>query len=242
MTVTSKTDIIHLLAKQRRYEHYLEVCTTTTGNCFGTIDRSLFLTRCRLMYNCPGHFDDGLPIDYRRDDFDIAAPLDELRLSRPRFDICLVDSYHTYACSIRDLVEAYILLADGGALVVHDCLPPSVEVASPTWIPGEWCGVSYKAFLDFVVRRNDIDYYTVDTDYGCGVIVKNRHLSARAARLLQRVHRRVSRDTRGKVITGWLEIGDDFSRAFDYFNAHKVTLLQLISVEQFLERVSTANF
>ena len=48
-------------------------------------------------------------------------------------------------------------------------------VASPSPIAGEWCGVSYKAFLDFVLDRNDLDYCTVDIDYGCGVIFQAQH-------------------------------------------------------------------
>ena len=236
-----KTDIIHLLSRQRHYQHYLEICTIITGNYYHEIDRTRFLTCRRLMYYCHDDFNDGLPIDYRQQDFDISPALDQLRSSHQYFDISLVDSHHTYDCSLRDLVEAHALLADGGALVVHDCLPPSVEAASPTWIPGPWCGVSYKAFLDFVVRRDDIDYYTIDADYGCGVIVKNASLSARVARLSLRVRRGLSRDLREKVVRGWLEIGGDFARAFDYFNANKASLLQLISIEQFLERVSSEN-
>ena len=85
-----------------------------------------------------------------------------------------MDGWHTYDCTIRDLTLAYDLLADGGVLVVHDCLPPTELMASPAWVPGSWCGVVYKAFLDFVLARNDLDYCTVNLDYGCGIIVKNR--------------------------------------------------------------------
>jgi hypothetical protein len=159
-----------------------------------------------------------------------------LRSSGQRYDICLVDGYHTYACSQRDLSEAFGLLADGGALVVHDCLPIDAAVASPHWIPDRWCGVTYKAFLDFVARRSDIDYYTVDTDFGCGVVVKDRRWWATAGRLAQRGRRRLSPDARARIIRGWLETGDDLARAFDYFERHKATLLQLISVDQFLDR------
>ena len=56
-------------------------------------------------------------------------------------------------------------------------------MASPTPIGGEWCGVSYKAFLDFVLSRNDLDYCTVDIDYGCGVIFKQRLIDAQGLKL-----------------------------------------------------------
>ena len=85
-----------------------------------------------------------------------------------------MDGWHTYDCTIRDLTPAYDLLAHSGVLVVHDCLPPTELMASPVWIPGSWCGVAYKALFDFVLARNDFDYRTVNADYGCGIIVKNR--------------------------------------------------------------------
>jgi hypothetical protein len=241
VTELKKTEIIHHLAQQKGYRHYLELCTSTTGDFYREIDKSRFLTCRRLMYNCPGNFDDGLPIDYRCEYLEIEPAFHKLRLTGQSFNICLVDGYHTYDCAPRDLAKAYALLVENGALVVHDCLPPSPEAANPTWVSGEWCGVSYKVFLDFVVNRDDIYYYTIDADYGCGVIVKDSRFSARATRLLQRVRRHFADDARAQVIRGWLEIGGDFRRAFEYFNAHKVTLLQLISVEQFLRGVRSES-
>ena len=55
---------------------------------------------------------------------------------------------------------------------MHDCLPPRSEIAVPNYIQGEWCGVSYQAYVDFISQRHDLAVYTVDTDYGCGVIRK----------------------------------------------------------------------
>jgi hypothetical protein len=73
---------------------------------------------------------------------------------------------------MADLVEGFRLIRQGGTLVVHDCLPPRSENAVPNYIQGEWCGVSYQAYVDFISERHDLAVYTVDTDYGCGVIRK----------------------------------------------------------------------
>jgi hypothetical protein len=51
----------------------------------------------------------------------------------------------------------------------------------PKYIPGEWCGVSYRPYVDFISQRNDLAVYTVDTDYGCGVIRKLANPSAGSA-------------------------------------------------------------
>src|SRR5262249_34370891 len=148
------TDLIDVIAKKLNLRSYLELCTRTTGNFYREINRSRFKTSRRLMYNCPVNFDDGLPIDFRSVDFEIKNAIERLKADNDQVEICLVDSWHTYDCSIRDLITAYDLLADGGVLVVHDCLPPNASVASPVPQPGEWCGVSYKAFLDFVLGQN----------------------------------------------------------------------------------------
>src|SRR5260221_1561060 len=176
-----KTDLVHLISKRLSLANYLEVCTQTTGNYYGEIKRWRFNTARRLMYNCPESFDDGLPIDFKSADFDINAATTDLKADPNKIDICLVDGWHTYDLAIRDLTSAYELLEDGGVLVVHDCLPPTESIASPAWIPGPWSGVAYKAFLDFVLARNDLDYCTVDVDYGCGIIFKHRTFNSEKA-------------------------------------------------------------
>ncbi len=169
-----KTDLIHVISKRLDLVNYLELCTYSTGNYYAELDRSRFNAARRLMYNCPENFDDGLPIDFKIADFDISAAISKLKREADKIDICLVDGWHTYDCAIRDLTCAYELLADGGVLVVHDCLPPTELIASPKWVRGQWSGVSYRAYLDFVLARGDLDYCTVDVDFGCGIIFKNR--------------------------------------------------------------------
>ena len=157
----------------RGYRRYLELCCDTTGWLYAKIDRTR-LTDCRrLMYRRPADFAaDGLPIDYRSATLDIGACLDQIADEGPAFDIILVDSWHEYETSRRDLDAAFRLIGPGGTLVVHDCLPPRAEIAGPDFREGEWCGVSYQAYIDFVTARDDLAYCTVDVDYGCGVIEK----------------------------------------------------------------------
>ena len=113
-----------MLAKRFNLSHYLELCTQTTGNYFREVNHRQFNSTRRLMYNSPATFDDGLPIDFKSVDLEIDDAIEKLEKSSYKVDICLVDGWHTYACAIRDLTCAYDILADGGVLVVHDCLPP----------------------------------------------------------------------------------------------------------------------
>src|ERR1022692_2368620 len=105
-----KADLVYIISKKLELTNYLEVCTTLTGNKYAEIDRSRFRTARRLMYNCPDSFDDGLPIDYKIDGFDIADAVNKLKLDANKVDICLVDGWHIYDCASRDLTCAYELL------------------------------------------------------------------------------------------------------------------------------------
>jgi hypothetical protein len=142
-----------------------------------------------------------------------------------RFDIALVDSWHEYGTSWRDLVAAFVLIREGGTLVVHDCLPPRSEIAVPKYIRGEWCGVSYQAYVDFISQRHDLAAYTVDTDYGCGVIRKLARPSSRCA------------TSAGAGLLGdWRSKRGDPLEAFAFFQAHKQVLLNLITTDEFFAR------
>jgi hypothetical protein len=183
-----KVDIVHHLAERYGYRRYLEIATPTTGNYYAAIEPRRFDDCRRLMYRCPPEFDDGLAIDYRCPGADIDPALGSIAAERRRFDIMLVDPFHTYPDSSRDLAAAFALLEAGGTMVVHDCLPPDAAFAAPEFTPGGWCGVTYKAFIDFVVGRRDLRYLTVDTDYGCGVVrkLKRRAVGLFGAPLLAR--------------------------------------------------------
>ena len=139
------------------------------------------------MYRCPPEFDkDGLPIDFRSPDLDISECLRAVRASGIKYDAILVDPFHEYQPSARDIRDAFGLLAPAGTMIVHDCFPREEKIAGPDYVKGEWCGVTYKAYLDFVLARRDLIFCTVDTDYGCGVVRYDAALP-----LSQRLGRRI---------------------------------------------------
>ena len=208
--------------------NYLELCTPTAGRRYGEIDRARFHTARRLMYTCPTDFDDGLPIDYKIANLDIEDAITELKLGSDKVDICLVDALHTYDFTTRDLTCAYELLADGGVLVVHDCSPMTEAEASPKFAPYEWCGESYRSYLDFVLAHDDLDYCTVDIDFGCGIIFKNRAIDmARPIR-------------QSKLIAEWFDIHNDGQLAFRFFCKNRAMLLGLIPAKYFVRRFNSS--
>ncbi len=241
----TKAHLINHLAGVRGYRRYLEFCCATTGWRYCEIDRSK-LTLCRrLIYRCAEDFDyDGLPIDYRSATLDIDACLDKIAAEGLTFDIILVDSWHEYETSWRDLNAAFRLIGEGGMLLVHDCLPPRAEIAGPDPMPGEWCGVSYQAYIDFVTGRDDLAYYTVDVDFGCGVVLKKRTPSPlrRALKAVAASFRGKPSGRRARLLEDWKAECKDRAAAYAFFRAHKRKLLKLISIDEFFAREqSTAS-
>jgi hypothetical protein len=120
----------------------------------------------------------------------------------------------------------YEALADGGVLVVHDCLPVSELAASPNRVEGDWNGLTYKAYLDFVLARDDLDYCTVDVDYGCGIIIKNRTLDFLPDRSLSVFG--------SELPSYWRSIRDDDKNLFPLFMRNHKELLRLVSAKTFI--------
>lgn len=224
-----KSDIVQRLAHSHGYRRYLEITTTTTGHRFEAAQAAGYDLCRRLMYRCPPAFADGYPVHYRTCDEHIAACVARIRAECGPLDIILVDPHHTYDCSMRDLRDAFSLLRVGGTLVVHDCDPPDRHHAVPHFVPGPWCGVTYKAFLDFVIRNDSVDYYAVDADYGCGVIRKLSRfdtLRSRFCRLFPRPEQR-------RIEAEWMDAGEDLDAAYQLFTTHRLTLLRIMGADDF---------
>jgi hypothetical protein len=225
----SKAEIVNALARKRGFSSYLEISTGKTGNHFADIDRTQLTTCHRLMYGCPDDYSDGLEIDFRTRGVGISSFFDEVRQRGTKYDIMLVDS-SSHECSMRDLSYALSALVDGGILVVHDCDPPGERPTSSAFHSGDSCGVTYAAFVEFVLSRDDIDYYTVDTDFGCGVIKKRgslpspHRLSAVPATEVRRLF--------------WETIRGDETLRYVAFKERKRELLRMISVREFFESES----
>ena len=236
----TKAEIVGRLAARQDYRHYLELCTPTTGLFYGDVHRSRFDICHRLMYRCPDDFTDGMAIEYRSAGVDIAECLERILRDHVRYDIVLVDPWHDYDTSFRDLTEAFGLIPAGGTLVVHDCLPPTEDSTNPdgVWDPiaGGWAGLTHRAYVDFVLRRSDLTFYTIDTDWGCGVIRKIGDATAPRSPLRPSSEACVPSDgdRRDLVIAGWKTIGDDHRAASRFLRKHSRTLLNLITAEEFL--------
>lgn len=212
-----KYEIVNALIAANAYTRYLEICTPIAGQRFSRIDRGRLRCRHRLMYRCPPNFQDGSEITFRSADNRISHLLDP---ALP-YDLIFIDAHHTLDCSLRDLQTALEMLSPEGAIVVHDCSPNSKAVATPWFHPGSWCGVTYCAYVDFVFSHPNLAYYTVDTDFGCGVIKRASTSHALPSNSNELIHLWHLERTRQPDM-------------FDFFRQHRQALLHLISVKDFL--------
>lgn len=224
-----KFDIINILGRRYDLRSYLEWNTPTTGHTFAKVDAGWFAPKDRLVYRCPPHEDDGNTYTYRtsaNSSRDIAQAIFTAKSGIAPYDLIFVDPWHTYQASMEDLEGAWRLLRPGGFMVVHDCNPPDEKIANPEFQKGDWCGETYRAYIDFLSFRTDAVFDTVDTDYGCGVV---RKLAAS----------REGRQTDEQLLLTWLywkANAADASSSFAYFDSHRSTLLRLTDVESFLRR------
>jgi SAM-dependent methyltransferase len=217
-----KYDIVNWLGREHAYRSYLEVATCTTGDRFAYVDRGVFTTVRRLMYNVPAGYDDGFEILYRATGQDSTGLFRRALGDGLRFDLAFVDPYHSREASRRDMEQALSLLAPGGTLVVHDCNPPSRKLVTPEFRRGGWCGLTYAAFLDLVYSRDDLEFCVVDTDYGCGIV---RAVGERPAPELR--DRRLREEVRREHHLEW-----------GFFDRHRTELLHLVSPREFKRLLS----
>jgi hypothetical protein len=112
--------------------------------------------------------------------------------------------------------------------VAHDCSPPNEAWASPTFASCDWSGESYRSYLDFVLTRDDLDYCTVDVDYGCGIIFKNRIADMVGA-------------VEPKIVAEWFEVHNDGQVALRFFFKNRAALLRLVSGKNFVRRFKSSS-
>jgi hypothetical protein len=87
------------------------------------------------------------------------------------FDVVFIDGLHEAQQVLRDTDNALQHLAPGGYVVLHDCNPDNEIAQRVPRETGVWNGDCWKAMVA-LRQRTDVDAFTVDTDYGVGVVRK----------------------------------------------------------------------
>lgn len=151
----NRTELINFLVQQRHSKHYLEITVHDERQNFALI-------QCAHKVST---FPDS------SDDF--------FSQNQQVFDLVFIDGIHTEEQVLKDIQNARHSLAEGGILVLHDCMPPDEwhQRESKDFKEGEnWNGTVWKAVLR-VFNESDYLCTLLDTDWGCGIIdtAKTQH-------------------------------------------------------------------
>ena len=118
------------------------------------------------------------------DSIDITLePNDFFDDNKTLYDIIIVDGYHSYEQSKKDLENALKYLTDKGLVLLHDTFPQSTNLIGAQKIKGAaWCGDVYKTAM-WARQQKNLSVVTWDKDYGCSIISKNSLTAAKKIQL-----------------------------------------------------------
>ena len=222
-----KSDVINVLGKKYEYSSFLGISVTTTGKQHALVSEQIFSRKYLLIYDAEakniGIEESPTFRTAMKNSSEIISTIQSIS-GHESYDLVFIDPYHSYENSYEDIVGAFSLVKDGGALVIHDCNPPTEISAGPTFTGGEWCGLTYWAFIDFVIGRSGIRYTTLDADYGCGIIFKDT--SARPDTNVVFEHKWVTACNLGE------------KARFRFFDMHRRELLHLTTISEFVRNES----
>lgn len=158
----NRWDIINKLIKKYNYKTYLEI-GIYTGECFNKI-------QCEFKAGVDPNPAFSSPWIFKSTSdkyFDILNP-------ETKFDIIFIDGLHHTEQVDRDIENSLKHLSENGRIVIHDCNPPTYQHASREPILNEWNGDVYKSIIRLRENRGDLKIVTVDIDWGCAIIKKEK--------------------------------------------------------------------
>lgn len=140
--------LINYLAAQRNAKSYLEICAHDKQNTFAHIQCS-----------------------YKKSNYPASSDLFFIT-NRDKFDIIFIDGFHSEEQVLKDIHHSFQCLADGGIIILHDCMPPDAwhQRDAEKYVSGEnWNGTVWKAALR-TFNNSGYKCTLLDTDWGCGII------------------------------------------------------------------------
>jgi hypothetical protein len=126
--------------------------------------------------------------------------------SEMKYDIIFIDGLHHSAQVYNDIKNSFNHLTDGGFIVLHDCNPFNYHAQV---IPRKviiWNGDVWKAFVNFKLSNPQYKCYTVDTDWGVGIIENNNNI---------------------------IPTFNEYNIEWNEFDANRTQMLNLISIDEF---------
>ncbi len=156
------SELLNLLIEFRLMQSYIEI---------GTFDRSHNFDKIKCEKKICVDPDPKAKADFVGTSDDFFRLMDNIPDSIA--EIYWIDGMHTAEQVKKDFENALKHLSPGGFICLHDCLPPTEKTTCiPRGAQREWCGSTYK-FACTLSEYPEIDFCTVDFDYGCCVVWRN---------------------------------------------------------------------
>jgi SAM-dependent methyltransferase len=208
---TTRTDILKWLVNTNHYAHYLEIGCADGKNFHDVASSSTSLQTTTCVDPSP---DSRATVKIPSDEFFLrndAAPM--------FFDLVFIDGLHEANQVFRDFRNAWRVLREGGAVVLHDCNPSTEVEASYPIDPRvhgfNWNGDVWKAVVAMRMMP-DADLVTIDVDNGITVVRRRKNEHQLSDRW---------RD--------FLSVNPISMLNFQHLKDHREELLPLVSVEEF---------
>ena len=158
----NRYDIINLLIKKHGYDSYLEI-GVEGGESFDRVN-------CKTKHGVDPNSDKATFKVESNTFFNMLADAVE-------YDIVFIDGLHVAEQAKLDIKNALRHLDYQGAIVVHDCNPPTAwhQRSYEEFLkhPYQWNGDVWKAVVEIRRSLDNINVDVVDTDWGCAVITYN---------------------------------------------------------------------
>lgn len=94
--------------------------------------------------------------------------------NKENFDVIFIDGLHHNEQVYRDIENSLKVLNDNGYIICHDMNPNKEIIQRVPRETAEWTGDCWKAWVTIRSKRDDINMFVVDTDYGCGIINRGK--------------------------------------------------------------------
>lgn len=152
----TRTQIINRFVELNKYECYLEI-GVQDGINFNQV-------KCKHKVGVDPDLTSKATIYTTSDEF--------FKSNREKFDLVFIDGLHISIQLYKDIINSLAVLNPDGTIVLHDMLPPSKAAQDVPRIQREWTGDCWMAFVWLRATRPDLLMFTINTDYGVGVIRK----------------------------------------------------------------------
>ena len=158
--IIKRSDIINKLIKENNYKRYLEIGVFDGLN----IQKIIAEHKDGVDPGIEGVIPPQVNFPMASDDFFNTISNDI------KYDLIFIDGLHHCEQVMKDIKNALKHLNIAGTIVLHDCNPPVEQIQL---IPREtiaWTGNVWRAFVSFRLNNPQVNSFTIDTDWGVGVI------------------------------------------------------------------------